>query len=111
MNNPPRFVINEVKNPLSAKSKYTQLTKSEKLQFFVSLACYGGFEGKSLYPDPSDPSNRNKAENWFINELLFLGKRDAQELRDIWQCAIEYGDYTRLLFSAIRTLQEKYSNV
>lgn len=111
MKNIPRFVINETKNPLAVKNNYVELTKVEKLQVFVELACYGSLEGKFFFPDPSDPSNREKAENWFVEELLFLGKRDAQELRDVWQCAIEHGDNTRLLFCEVKILQEKYANV
>ena len=104
----PRFVIDTGdQNRTVTKSKYTILTPSEKLQAFLEMACYS--DGPILI-DPSDPDNRKNAESWFNNHLTFLGKRDAQDLRDVWEYAVEDIRNARLLFSAVKYLQEKYSN-
>lgn len=102
----PRFIIDSGENDMiTAKAAYTRLTKAEKLQAFIDLACYGNF----YFPDPCDQENIEKASNWFDKELTFLNKRDANELIELWERSIEDGYYIRLLFNAIKILQEKYS--
>jgi hypothetical protein len=102
----PRFVIGDSpKSRLITKSKYSTLTKLEKLQMFVELAC----QASSSFVDVSDPQNQKYAEEWLNSELTFLGKRDVEELRRIWDSAVEDGGQTRMLFSAIKALQEKYA--
>lgn len=111
---PPRFVINTAptETTVITKSKYADLSKSEKLQAFLDLACYVSEEEFGfVYIDVSHPDNRDKAEAWFKDNLMFLGRQDADELRRIWDCAIEDGGSARILFNAIKYLKEKYGDL
>jgi len=78
-----------------------------KLQAFVELACYR-HQGDTIWCDPSHLSNRQRAEQWLMSELGFLSRRDREELREIWNRAIDDGTETRQLFSAVKALQYKY---
>lgn len=107
----PRFVVDTGDRNLTlTKSKYADLSLRERLQVFIDLACYCDDDDLDrVLIDPSDENNRMRAGKWFENELTFLSKQDETELRYIWESAIEDGFYTRLLFSAVKQLQEKYS--
>lgn len=108
----PQFVVNLSKPSDYSKSKHVCLSKRERLQAFVELACYGPDHGESRLPivDPTDPINIRAANNWFTEHLGFLGKRDAQELKEVWKRASEEGNCSRLLFTAVKVLQGKYAD-
>jgi hypothetical protein len=109
----PRFVIDtgNSKTTTVTKSKYVDLSKSEKLQAFLEFACYSNDPEEVLYIDASNEKNRKRANAWLETELRFLSSRDEEELKELWQLAITNGFYTRTLFSYIKQLQEKYGVV
>ena len=84
------------------------LDNGEKLHLFAELACYRPTIDKFVLIDASHPDNKNRADKWFKNELSFLCKRDAEELKRIWSKSAEDGRDTRLLFTAVKVLQDKY---
>jgi hypothetical protein len=103
------FTVNYTKNPIFAKSKYIEINNKEKLQCFAELACYGSNNELGFtFGDASDKINRREASDWFAKELSFLNKRDSRELKEIWNKAIEDGSWTKMLFDAVKILQEKY---
>lgn len=106
---PPRFVISSGPVTASTKAKYAELSRPEKLQVFLELACYVdeddiGFE----YIDVSHPDNRERAAEWWHENLSFLSDRDAEELRRVWDSAAANGMSARQLFTAVKCLQDKY---
>lgn len=118
---PLKFVIDskskvgltKVKSEIEQQEKLqslAELTPQDKLQMFVDLACYRPVDDLGfVYIDVSNAENQARAEKWFNDNLTFLGKRDAEELRRIWNCAIEDGGWTRMLFNAIILLKDKYA--
>jgi hypothetical protein len=111
MESKPRFVIKStsVAEQTVTKAKYVALSNREKLQVFVELACYTTLEDQEIiYIDASHTANVRKAGRWFKEELNFLSKRDAAELRDFWNLAVEDGSNTGTLFDLVKALQEKY---
>lgn len=111
MQEKPRFIIKtpSINEQTVIKAKYSDLSNKEKLQVFVELACYAKLEDEDVYyMDASNISNIRKASRWFDDELTFLGGRDANDLRDFWNLAIEDGGSTRTLFAFVKGLQEKY---
>lgn len=87
------------------------MDKRESLQTFAELACYDPAVNENyVIADPSHPENRSRAEKWFSSSLNFLGKRDAQELKEVWACAIDDGRDVRTLLSAVKFLQDKYAD-
>jgi hypothetical protein len=83
------------------------MRNSDKLQAFAEIACYGSTNPSGfIFADLRD--NKDKAEEWFKNELNFLGKKDAQDLKHVWRTATKKGDRPRTLFNAVKILQDKY---
>lgn len=85
-----------------------KIKNQNKLQLFAELACHKCSEGEYVVPDASDPENKKRADEWLNKELTFLRKHDVDELKRIWKLAIDDGRNTRLLFSAVKVLQDKY---
>lgn len=82
--------------------------KKEKLKLFAEYACYSTASGP-VFPDPSHPNNVERASEWLKKELTFLGKRDEDELKQVWNQAINDGRDIKMLFTAVKVLQDKYS--
>jgi len=61
--------------------------------------------------DPSNPHTKKKAEQWINNELLFLRRRDREELKQIWKKVCEDPRDCRMFFTAIKVLQNRYIEV
>ncbi len=104
----PRFVINTDQNVTKARARHTVLSRRDKLQVFVELACYCDCD-LQRFVDASDVQNRQQAERWLVTELTFLEPTEVVELRDAWGMAIADGANTRLLFSVVKSLQKKYA--
>lgn len=83
---------------------------SEKLATFADLAttCYLR-DDEVPYFDPSDPENMKMALDFFHEELGFLSGRDKEDLLSVWQRACDDCRDTKLLFNAVRVLQDKYN--
>lgn len=104
--------------------KEKTLDKRERLQLFAEYACYRATgiqlivdadvepdtDINIIQTDPGHPDNLEKAGKWFEKKLNFLSKRDAEELKQIWERAVDDGGYVRVLFNAIKVLQEKYED-
>lgn len=75
-----------------------------KLQRFAEIATYYS----TTLRDTSDRDNRQQAEIYLRTELGFLGSRDLRELKEVWNYTCLDGRDTRLLFTAVKTLQERY---
>jgi hypothetical protein len=91
--------------------KTSSLSKQERLQLFAEIACRRPtMDEEFTCSDPSDPENKKNATKWLKSELNFLGKRDAEDLVQTWEYAINDGRYVRMLFSTIKILQEKYKD-
>jgi hypothetical protein len=77
----------------------------QKLQLFAEIAT---FTPTKSVRDPSDPINIKKAGKWFREHLGFLGRRDREDLEAVWKRVVSDPRDSRLLFNAVRVLQEKY---
>lgn len=78
-----------------------------KLQKFAEIASNRTLSNTTiLWRDAND--NKEQAENYLQNELGFLSGRDWRELKEVWNHTCRDGRDSRLLFSAVKTLQERY---
>ena len=103
---------------LSSNYEVNMSYYSDKLESFVNLATTGhasleefdGMDRESEYRywDTSDPTNIKLAQEYFNLELGFLGGMDKDDLKYIWEMAIEDCRCTKTLFNAIKVLRDKY---
>lgn len=105
----PKFVIEaKVPTAVSKAKMFPTLSRPERLQVFLELACYCKVCG-ALFIDISNDRNRSRATRWLDRKLEFLSHDDKMYLENVWERAIADGREAQLLFKAVKSLQEKYS--
>jgi hypothetical protein len=86
--------------------------RSDKLEIFAEIAttCYDNEDGDDFrYFDASDPENVQSATEFFNTELGFLTGREKDDLLEVWHRVCNDCRQTKLLFNAVKVLQDKYS--